>query len=158
MLERFNQSTRIIIAAALAVLIWVIGIIIGQEQTVTILNPEGGLKSLITRTQTIKVSLMLDWGSGRIKVFPEITLNYGDSVLELLDKVDSLPDSGLDFQYRLDEKTGELASYSIGGYFSQPEGEKWLVWLNNLLQTKELDEVRLRASDVIELKYIKLTQ
>jgi len=158
MLDRFNQSTRIIIAVALAVLIWVIGIIIGQEQTVTILNPEGGLKSLITRTQTIKVSLMLDWGNGRIKVFPEVILNYGDSVLELLDKVDSLPDSGLAFQYRLDEKTGELASYSIGGYSGQPEGKKWLVWLNNLLQTKELDQVRLRASDVIELKYIRLMQ
>ncbi|HLC64370.1 MAG TPA: hypothetical protein VJK25_03450 [Patescibacteria group bacterium] len=158
MLENFNRTTRIIVAVALAILIWVVGIIIGQEQTVTILNPEGGLRALITRTQTIKTSLMLDWGNGQIKVFSDVSLNYGDSVLQLLSKVNLMENSDLNFNFKRHEDSGELQSYSIGGYASQPGGKQWLTWLNNSLQTKEIDQIRLKANDVVELKYIKLRE
>jgi uncharacterized protein YybS (DUF2232 family) len=75
MLERFNKTTRIIIGATLAVIIWIIGILIGQEQTVLILNPEGNLTNFITRSRTIQVRAMLDYSDGQIRVYPEVKLN-----------------------------------------------------------------------------------
>lgn len=158
MIEKFDKTTRIIIGAALAIVIWITGIIIGQEQTVLILNPEGGFKSIITRTRVIKVSLMLDYGNGGVEVYPEMRINYGDSVIKILESANRLENNKLDLQYQQDRITGEISTLSISGYQSFPNDKQWLVWLNNNLQTDNLDKILLKAGDVVELKYIKLIQ
>lgn len=158
MLEKFNKTTRIIIGATLAVVIWIVGILIGQEQTVLILNPEGELTSFINRARTIQVSAMLDNGNGMIKVYPEVKLNYGDSVLKALNRVNELENKQLKLSYQMDDETKAVTQLIINGYESNPLGRQWLVWVNNILQTEDVGKIRLKAGDIVELKYVKLVQ
>ena len=158
MLEHINKTTRIIIGASLAVIIWIAGMMIGQEQAITILNPQGGLKSIFIRNPSIQVSLMLDYGNGQIQVYPDVQLTYSQSVLELLEKVDKLEEVKLNLTYQLNKGTGELEQVTINNLQSYPDGREWLVWLNNELQTELLDKIKLKARDIVELKYIKLVE
>lgn len=173
-IDHFNRATRIIIAAAVAVVIWIAGVLIGQEQTVTILNPEGGLSGLITRTRSIQVSLMLDYGDGRIKVIPEIKLTYGAAVTSLLKRWQSI-EPQFSLSYQTNKETGKISGLTINNYASsgsgsprgaggarldarQEAGKEWLVWLNHTLQTSTIDKIRLKNGDLVELKYIKLKE
>ena len=155
MLERFNATTRIIIAVCLAVVIWITGVVIGQEQTVTILNPEGGLRNLINRQPVIKVSLMVDRGYGRVAVYQDQQLNYSQTVFDLLKKIDQT-EAIFNFNSSVDQQTGELKSFSLAGLNNTKNGPSWLLWLNNQLRLEPLNMVKLKARDVIELKYTKL--
>ena len=155
MLERFNTTTRIIIAACLAVVIWITGVVIGQEQAVTILNPEGGWSYIINRAPAIKVSLMVDAGAGRVTVYQDQQLNYGQTVFDLVKKINQAEPS-LNFKATVDQKTGELKDFSLAGLSNISSGQSWQLWLNNQLRTEPLNKVKLKARDVVELKYIKL--
>lgn len=157
MLERFNKTTRLIIGICLAVVIWIIGMLIGQEQTVIILDPEGGLRNIINRSPSIKVSLMLDAGAGRVYVYQDQQLNYAQTVFDLLKKVDQ-PGAKLNFNYNLNPASGELKSFSLLNQSNVQNGPEWLLWLNNHSRTEPLNQVKLKARDVIELKYIKLRE
>jgi len=154
MWRHLNQTTRIIIGLTVAVLIWISGVLIGQEQAVLILNPQGGWRGFVNRDRIIQVSLMLDFGDGQIKVFPEPRIKYGESVFNLLK---SLP-IHLDTADRQAEPAGQIIDLTIDGYVSDPQGKQWLVWLNNQLQSEDLSQIRLKSGDIIELKYIKLKQ
>ena len=154
--RHFNRVTRIIIAGTLAIIIWIVGVIIGQEQTVTILNPEGGLGGLISRSRTAQVSLMLDYGTGEIKVYPEIKLSYGSSVLDLLDRINNL-ESEFNLNYSLEDNI-ELTSFTISDYPNILDGKNWLVWIDNGLQVDDYNLIKLKSGDNIELKYIKLKE
>lgn len=157
MQNHLNQTTRIIIGVALAVVIWIVGIIIGQEQTVTILNPEGGLGGLISRTRSVQVSLMIDYGNGQVKVYPEVKLSYGSTVFDLLKRVSSI-DKKFILNYVEDKENQEVANLSINDFQSYTNGQQWLVWLNNSLQLEAVNKIRLKTGNVIELKYIKLIE
>ncbi|PJC00996.1 MAG: hypothetical protein CO073_04580, partial [Candidatus Komeilibacteria bacterium CG_4_9_14_0_8_um_filter_36_9] len=55
---------RIILLVSLAVVVWIAGVMVGQENTVTILNPE----TSVTGRQSFsnpQVSIMLDFGNGQ---------------------------------------------------------------------------------------------
>lgn len=155
MLERYNRTTRIIIAIALAILIWVVGVIIGQEQTVTILNPEGGFKSIITRARNISVSLMIDEGNGNVKVLSDNGFIYGRTVMDLLQKFKNQEELSLD--YAQDKLSGEIAGFTLNNLISGKQGGfLWLIWVNHQLQTEQADKIKLKANDYVELKYINL--
>ena len=158
MFERFNKGTRIIIAVALAVVIWITGILIGQEQTILMLQPSNDFNSLITRTAPIKVSLMIDFGDGRVEVYPEVVIKYSQSVVKLLEAVDNLQPNQLQIKYQLEEETGEISNLSIKGYPSTAYGKQWLVWLNNNLKEENFSKILLKSGDLVELKYIKLRE
>ncbi|MDP2586825.1 MAG: hypothetical protein Q8P32_03575 [Candidatus Komeilibacteria bacterium] len=155
MLERFNTTTRLIIAICLAVVIWIAGVIIGQEQTVTILNPEGGFSNIINRNPSIKVSLMVDQGGGRVAVYQDQQLNYGQTVYQLLEKINQV-DSNFNFIAELDQQSGELKNFSLAGLKNTANGASWLLWVNNQLRTEPLNQVKLKARDVVEIKFVKL--
>lgn len=155
-MEKFNKTTKVILGIAVAILIWISGIVIGQEQTVLILSPEGGIRGIINQTKIIKVNLMLDYGGGQIKVYPEMKLNYGDSILKLIEAADRLENNKLDIHYQEDSLTGGISALSINGYQSLPNNKEWLVWLDNNLQVDDLNKIKLKSGDIVELKYIKL--
>ena len=155
--NHLNKVTRIIIGGTLAVIIWIAGILIGQEQTVTILNPEGGLNGIITRTRSIQVSLMIDYGDGRVKVYPEIKLIYGASTLSLLKQIKS-SDKKFELSYTDNQETQSVTDLSINGFKNTENGKKWQIWLNNQWQTEGVNEVRLKSGDIIEFKYVKLVE
>jgi len=157
MQNHLNRTTRIIIGGALAVVIWIVGVIIGQEQTVTILNPEGGLGGLISRTRSAQVSLMIDYGNGQIKVYPEVKLSYGSSAFDLLKRIESI-DKKFSLTYNINEEDQKVTDLAINNYQSYSSGQQWLVWLNNTLQVDTVDSVRLKSGDVVGFKYIKLRE
>ena len=45
---------------------------------------------------------------------------------------------------------------AINNYQSYSEGKRWLIWLNNVLQTEAANHVRLKSGDIVEFKYINL--
>ncbi len=154
--HHFNKTTRIIIGLALAVIIWIVGILIGQEQTLVILEPEGGLKSLISRTPTVKVSLMLDYGNGAVTVYPDLEVAYGQSILQLLNKLAKTEKNKLKINYQLAKDNSRLSDFSLNGFVSYSGGRQWQAWVNNQLQSRPLNLVKLKARDIVELKYINL--
>lgn len=158
MFKSFNTTTRIIIGAVVAVLIWLTGVVIGQEQTVTILDPSGGLYSILNRTPLIKVSLMIDYQNGQVEVYPETEITYSQTVLDVINKINRGKAEGdqINISYNQNEVEGTISNLSINGYQSRTGGKQWQVWLNNRLQTDDLAGIKLKASDVIELKYINL--
>ncbi len=155
--NHLNRATRIIIGGTLAVVIWIAGILIGQEQTVTILNPEGGLSGIISRTRSIQVNLMIDYGDGRVKVYPEIKLTYGASALSLLKQIESI-DKKFELNYTDNQETQEVSNLSLNGYQSTEYSKKWQIWLNNQWQTEGVNEIRLKSGDIVEFKYVKLIE
>jgi len=154
MWKHFNTTTKLIMAIALAVIIWIAGVLIGQEQAITILNPEGGLGNIITRARTIKVSLMIDDGTGSVKVFQWITLPYGNSVLDLLNQVKK--EGKIDLAYAQDEETKAISSLTLNNLNSTDNGKSWMVWQNQSLITEPANKILLKSHDLIELKYLKL--
>ncbi|MCX6785426.1 MAG: hypothetical protein NTZ18_01070 [Candidatus Komeilibacteria bacterium] len=124
MFEHFNRTTGIIIALAMAVIVWTAGVIIGQEQTLIILNPDQDLTAIFSRSPKITVNLMLDYQDGRVQVFPEAPLTYGQSVFNLLNQLAQNPANQLDFSYNLNSATGQLENFSISGLTNSAGGRK----------------------------------
>ncbi len=155
--QYLNKTARIIIGVALAVIIWLVGVYIGQEQTITILNPEGALGNIITRVKNTQVSLMLDYGDGRIKVYPTVKLTYGATVLDLLKRIKTI-DQALNLTYSFNQETNSVVNLAINHYVNLPAGKKWQLWLNNIQMTRDISQIRLKTGDIVELKYIKLVE
>ena len=157
MKQSLNKTTRVIIGGTLAIVIWLTGVFIGQEQAVVILNPEGALGNIITRVKSIQVSLMLDYGSGQVKVYPEVKLTYGATVLDLLQRIKTI-DQPLNITYNYNQDKKSVTNLIINHYASNTAGKKWQFWLNNLLITRDISQARLKTGDIVEFKYIKLVE
>lgn len=157
MKQYFLKIIGIIIGVSIAVIIWLSGIFIGQEQTITILNPEGALGGLITRVRSTQVSTMFDYGNGRIKVYPEVKLIYSASALDLLKKIKTI-DQTFNLTYKLNQNTGNLADLAINHYQNTAAGKKWQAWLNNIQLKRDISQVKLKTGDIVEFKYIKLIE
>lgn len=153
---KFNKTTGIILGVALAVIIWITGILIGQEQAISTLNPEGGLREFFNQSKVIRTSLMIDYGDGRVEVYPAVKISYGGSVWKLLKSAAATEKDKLNLKYQEDSKSGEISNLNINGYSANTGGQQWLLWLNNNLQDNDLSKIRLKSRDVVELKYIKL--
>ena len=157
MKQYFHKITRVIIGGTLEIVIWLTGVFIGQEQAVVILNPEGALGNIITRVKSAQVSLMLDYGDGRVKVYPEVKLTSGATILDLLNRIKTI-DQALNLTYNFNQDKKSITNLAINHYVSNAVGKKWQVWLNNLQIARDISQVRLKTGDMVEFKYIKLVE
>lgn len=156
MAENNGTIIKIVVSLAVAVIIWIAGVLIGQEQTIFMFDQDNAIKSAMFPSREVKVSLMLDFGDGRVEVYPNVTVKYGSSILQLLKSVDDLTPNRLTIAFFQNEETKEVSVAGIDDYLSVSDNKKWLVWLNNASQPNELNKILLKSKDVVELKYVKL--
>lgn len=117
------------------------------------LIPSGSLStSQPSAVSSQRASLMIDYGNGMVRVYPDIAVAPGETMLQLLEKQTAIATlelrtkefSGLG---RLVERIGEMENGDGGKY--------WQYWVNNVSIPYAADKYVVRAGDVIEWKFLK---
>ncbi|MCK4554568.1 DUF4430 domain-containing protein [Candidatus Parcubacteria bacterium] len=134
--------------------VFLVGFYFGQQyrETAGLQNKEP--VAVEQSSEQINVSLMLDFGDGRIKTFNNIALNNQATVFELLEKITA--ENDLEFKYKdyggdmgaMIELIGEPANDSKTDCY-------WQFWVNNEYALVGASNYGLQDGDVVEWKYIK---
>lgn len=114
----------------------------------------GTVSNNASRLDTSKaqtVSLMLDYGDGKVRVYPDIALVSGQSLLELLEK--QAKDAKLTLKTKDFGELGILVE-QIGDKVNGEGGKYWQYWVNNVSIPRSSDSYILSAGDVIEWKFL----
>lgn len=150
MKKEFSLVLRAILFVAIAVGAWFVGIIIGQENAVTILNPYASTAS-IRDSSAPRVSMMLDYNNGNIDIISGVELTSHANLWEVMlgaasqDKISI----GQNENY---EEVG-LQWYGVNGFYNNSE-TRWYIWLNNELQSGLPDSIVVKNRDVLLFKYL----
>ena len=139
------------------VFVFLAGFYFGQQYTETANLPDNESRELEVVEQSseqINVSLMLDFGDGRIKTFNDIELKDDATVFELLEKITA--ENDLAFKYK--DYGGDMGAMieSIGELASDAKNDRWWqFWVNNEYALIGASSYHLQDRDVVEWKYIK---
>ncbi|MFH1667698.1 MAG: hypothetical protein ABH884_01570 [Candidatus Komeilibacteria bacterium] len=142
---------RIILLVSLAVVVWIVGVMVGQENTVTILNPEAS----ITGRQSFsnpQVSIMLDFNNGQIDVYDQLFIINDKDLWTALKNLAVREDLQLD--YNKDWAINGLDWYRLQNKLTSESGVTWHVWVNNQYRDEDLTDIILKNGDVINFKYL----
>ncbi|OIO46442.1 MAG: hypothetical protein AUJ28_02480 [Parcubacteria group bacterium CG1_02_37_51] len=142
---------RIILLVSLAVVVWIAGVMVGQENTVTILNPE----TSVTGRQSFsnpQVSIMLDFGNGQIDVYDQLFIINDKDLWAALKNLAVREDLQLD--YNKDWAINGLDWYRLQNKLTGESGVTWHVWVNNQYRTEDLTDIVLKNGDVVNFKYL----
>jgi len=150
MKQEFSIALRALLFIAIAVGAWLMGIVIGQENAVTILNPYTSTANI--RSGAIPaVSIMMDYNNGNIDIFDEIELISHANLWEAMVGADSMDKFNLG--YNDDYLDNSLQWYGINGVYNS-DGSRWYIWLNNKLQSELPDTINVKNGDVLLFKYL----
>jgi len=151
MRKEFSLIMRALLFVALAIVVWVVGVMIGQENTVTILNPYADSASVRSVGQPA-VSIMMDYNGGQINTYHQLSLIGGNTLWRVLA---GLSDQGkIKLAYNSDFTEAGLKWFSINGRADNVGGIRWHVWVNNVYQSTKFDNIELKSGDAVTLKYL----
>lgn len=97
------------------------------------------------------LSLMLDFGDGRVKTFNDIAILDSLNVFELLEKV------SLDNDFELKYKDTEMGVFieAINGVENDFKANKyWQFWVNNRYSKVGASTYSLKGGEIVEWKYL----
>ena len=150
MKREFSLAMRSLLFIAIAVAAWLIGIVIGQENAIIILNPNASTAT-IREVGKPNISAMLDYNNGDIDVIDNIELSSHANLWEVLLDVEKQG------RIKLDEnedwpKVG-LQWYGINGMYNTGDA-RWYLWLNNEYVSELPDNIVVKNGDVLYFKYL----
>ena len=136
------------------VFVFLAGFYFGQQYTGTVDLQNNDSGAVEQDKEQASVSLMLDFGDGRIKTFSNIAVDDNATVFELLEKITA--ENNLELKYKdyggdmgaMIESIGEPASDSMADSY-------WQFWVNNEYALIGASNYHLQDGDVVEWKYIK---
>ncbi|MFA6410719.1 MAG: DUF4430 domain-containing protein [Candidatus Buchananbacteria bacterium] len=140
---------KIIIIAA----IFCAGFYAGQNSS---FNPASVLSNnkLIESGQEIKVSLMLDFGDGKIQTFSDVVLPDQANVFDLLTKVTT--EKSLEFKTKdYGSELGVLVESINNIANSDKTNRFWHYWVNNEYAEVGASKYGLKTGDIVEWKYVQ---
>lgn len=107
-----------------------------------------------TQEEKSTISLMFDFGDGKIKTFNDIVIDEGATVFSVMQKV--AEDNGLNLSSK-DYGNGMGAFIEgVDGYMNDYGGDKyWQYWVNNNYAKIGAGSYGLKGGEVIEWKYVK---
>lgn len=97
------------------------------------------------------VSLMIDYGDGRVKTFHDLS---GATAFDVLKNATDANSTELKYK----DYGGELGIFieSIGGIGKDPSGKKWWqYWVNNKYSQVGVSSYKIQPGDIIEFKFIQ---
>lgn len=150
MRTEFSLVLRALLFIGIAVVVWIVGVMVGQENTVTILNPYvnyGGIRSGGSPT----VSIMLDYNNGQMQSYDNLQLIGNNNLWAILTNLSD--DEKIRLVYNNDIDKAGLTWFGINGRNNISGGVRWQVWVNNVYQKQALDNIVLKAGDIINFKY-----
>lgn len=100
------------------------------------------------------VSMMLDFGDGTVRTFPNVELSGAQNVFAA---TKALSESGNGFVFK-SQPPGQYGIMidQIGNRKNGEGGAYWLFWVNNAMAEQSADNTILKPGDVVEWKFIKL--
>jgi len=131
--------------------IFVVGLFFGYlsgKSTAVFPAPVAG-SSLEELNQT--ASLMLDFGDGHVKVYSEIPVVAGETLIHLLEK--QAKTAKLDFTVKKYDSLGVLVE-TIGDKTNGEQNKYWQYWVNNQSMPYGADQYKVQPGDVIEWKFL----
>ncbi len=96
-------------------------------------------------------SLMIDYGDGRVKTYPDLAVVGSEDLLTLLQKQTTI--AKLKFEVKDYGEMGKLVT-TIGNKTGGDEGKYWQFWVNNASISYAADKYIVKPGDVIEWKFI----
>lgn len=123
---------------------------------------QGALNSVVQSVATNAVSgqlsaisspasIMLDYGDGRVRVYPDLTIETGETALSLLEK--TAKTATLNFTTKSFSGLGLLVE-SVGDKVNGTDGKYWQYWVNNRALPVGAGEYKVKPGDIIEWKFI----
>jgi hypothetical protein len=105
----------------------------------------------VISVQPRTISLMVDYGDGMVRVYPDIVVGASETMLQMLEKQ---AQTG-----RLTFKTKEFAGLgtmieAIGTKTNGQDNKYWQYWVNNVSITYAASNYLLKPGDVIEWKFL----
>jgi hypothetical protein len=152
---KFGFIIRMLLIVALAVVVWIVGVMVGQENTVTILNPDISMTGRQSFSNP-QVSIMLDFDNGQIDVYDELFIIDNKDLWTVIKNLSIREE--LDLDYNKDWAVNGLDWYRLAGKTTSENGSSWHVWINNIYQTKDLSNIMLKNNDVVSFKYLYYQQ
>jgi len=147
-----NKKNGFLIFGSLA-----LGLFLGflwASSSVSVISSEPSVvtvQSTAITSESSVVSLMLDYGDGRVRVYPEIRISDNETLLQLLEK--QATDAKLSLRIKDFGDLGVLVE-EIGGEENGRDGKYWQYWVNNLAIPYGADKYIVKPGDVIEWKFL----
>lgn len=150
MREEFNLAMRSLLFIAIAVAAWLMGIIVGQENAVIILNPNTSTAN-IREASNPNVSIMFDYNNGDIDILKNVELKGQANLWEAMLGAQERGD--IDLGYNDNWSEVGLQWFGINNYFNSTEAH-WYIWLNNKYLSGLPDNIEVKNGDVLYFKYL----
>jgi hypothetical protein len=99
-------------------------------------------------------SLMLDFGDGTVKTFPDVDVAKGPNLLEVMKNL-SQAGNGFVLSAKPPGQYGVMVD-QIGDKKNGDQGKYWLFWVNNVMAEKSADNTVLAPGDAVEWKFVNL--
>ncbi|MFW0862540.1 MAG: hypothetical protein ACKKL6_03050 [Candidatus Komeilibacteria bacterium] len=141
---------RALLFVAIAIGAWLVGMVIGQENAVTILNPNTSTAN-IRESNIPRVSMMLDYNNGDIDVVDDIELTSHSNLWEAL--IGAEEQGKIKLGQNEDWLENGLLWYGINGLYNSSES-RWYIWLNNDYVSELPDKFSVKNGDILYLKYL----
>ncbi|MBL7022400.1 hypothetical protein ISR92_03730 [Patescibacteria group bacterium] len=150
MRREFNLVIRALLFVAIAIGAWLMGMVIGQENAVTILNPNTSTANIRESGQPT-VSMMLDYNNGDIDIVDNIILTSHANLWEAMLAAEE--EGKLIIGQNEDWIENGLLWYGVNGFFNSSES-RWYIWLNNDYVSELPDEINVKNGDILYFKYL----
>ncbi len=150
MRREFNLVIRALLFIAIAIGAWLMGMVIGQENAVTILNPNTSTANIREGGQPT-VSMMLDYNNGDIDIVDNIILTSHANLWEAMLAAEE--EGKLTIGQNEDWIENGLLWYGVNGLYNSSES-RWYIWLNNEYVSELPDEINVKNGDILYFKYL----
>lgn len=143
---------RLLVKIVIIIAVLFAGIYYGEKYLVT---PKTTIDKIATPTveeQTVKVSLILNYGNDQVKTFTDVNLGTDTTALALLKKVTT--ENNIELKYK--DYGGDLGVFveAIGNVAGDTKANKfWQYWVNGQLAQVGASKYELKDGDMVEWKY-----
>ncbi|MFW0837588.1 MAG: hypothetical protein ACKKL5_01160 [Candidatus Komeilibacteria bacterium] len=151
MKQSLSMPIRIVLVLAVALIVWIVGVMVGQENTVTILNPDTSYTGMHTNTQGT-VNIMIDYNNGDIATYNNLPLATNHSLWAVVKRL--ADQEHIPLSYNDDFDTVGLQWWRLAGRGNVQGGIQWHVWVNNVYQNKSWDKIELKPGDIVSFKHL----
>ncbi len=109
----------------------------------------------VERGASSTASLMLDYGDGSVKVYKDLSVATGETMMQLLEK--TTQDAKLEFTTKSYAGLGKIVE-SIGRKKNGANNMYWQYWVNNQYVPVGAESYVVKPGDVISWKFINYKQ
>jgi hypothetical protein len=146
-----NTFVKYVGGFVIIAVVFLLGISVGKGYSVPQTIP---VTTNDIQNQSSTVSIMIDYGSGKVHAYTGIVVPAGASVFDVLQAATTA--KKIDLKYK--DYGGDMGIFieSIDGVGKDPTGRKWWqFWVNNAYSQVGAGSYKVQSGDTIEFKFIQ---